>query len=121
MASKTSFEDKCSILADLWLNYRSDPDFADFIEYNDIGLPLAYVISNEIVEETETARRFVEETFDLLLEGLELDDEDTAYETLDDMFEAVEDDDSESEDEPTDLEESGKNLPERFRDISNGE
>ena len=121
MASKTSFEDKCNILADLWLNYRNDEEFTDFIEYNDLGLPLAYAISNEIVEETETARRYVEETFELLLEGLELDDEDVAYETLDDMFEAIEDDDSESEDELTDLEESGKNLPERFRDISNGE
>lgn len=81
----TSYEDKAAILADLWLNYRQDVDFADFIEYNDLGLPLAYAISESIVESTEIAARFVEETFDLLLEGLDIE-EDTGFETLDDML-----------------------------------
>jgi hypothetical protein len=84
MASKTSYEDKCGILADLWLNYRSDEDFADFIEYNDLGLPLAYALANEIVESTEVAQRFVEETFDLLLDGLDV--EDTGFEELDEIL-----------------------------------
>lgn len=81
----TSYEDKAAILADLWLNYRQDVDFADFIEYNDLGLPLAYAISESIVESTEIAARFVEETFELLLEGLDIE-EDTGFETLDDML-----------------------------------
>lgn len=88
--SETTFEDKASILADLWLNYRRDADFADFIEYNDIGLPLAYAINESIVESTEIAARFVEETFFLLLEGLDIE-EDTGFETLDDMLALAED------------------------------
>ena len=83
--TETTFEDKASILADLWLNYRQDVEFADFIEYNDIGLPLAYAIANDIVKTTDIATRFVEETFALLLEGLDIE-EDTGFENLDDLL-----------------------------------
>lgn len=89
MTEQTTFQDKASILADLWLNYRNDAEFADFIEYNDIGLPLAYAIANDIVVTTPTATNFVEETFSLLLEGLNVE-EDTGFETLDDLLESVE-------------------------------
>ena len=83
--TETTFEDKASILADLWLNYRQDDEFADFIEYNDIGLPLAYAIANDIVKTTDIATRFIEETFSLLLEGLDIQ-EDTGFENLDDLL-----------------------------------
>jgi hypothetical protein len=83
--TETTFEDKASILADLWLNYRQDEEFADFIEYNDIGLPLAYAIANDIVKTTDIATRFIEETFALLLEGLDIE-EDTGFENLDDLL-----------------------------------
>jgi hypothetical protein len=86
-SGKTLFEHKAAILADLWLNYRNDEEFVDFVEYNDLGLPLAYAISEGIVESTELAARFVEETFELLLIGLDIDG-DTGFETLDDMLEA---------------------------------
>lgn len=81
----TTYSNKLSILADLWINYKAEPDFADFIEYNDLGLPLAYAINEEIVKSTDTAQKFVEETFDLLLAGLDV--EDTGFETLDDVLE----------------------------------
>jgi hypothetical protein len=83
--SSTNYSDKCSILAELWLNYRSDEDFQDFIEYNDLGLPLAYAIENDIVKSTEMAQRFVEETFDLFMASLEI--EDTGFETLVELLE----------------------------------
>ncbi len=38
----TTFENKCAILADLWLNYKDNEELEDFVEYNDLGLPLAY-------------------------------------------------------------------------------
>lgn len=82
--TSTTYSDKLAILADLWLNYRQDEEFQDFVEYNDIGLPLAYVLANEIVKSTDLAEKFVEETFDLLLAGLEI--EDTGFETLDDLL-----------------------------------
>lgn len=87
--SPTPYLTKAEILADLWLNYRSDVDFQDFIEYNDIGLPLAYVIANRIVESTPVAERFIEETFDLLLTSLEVES-DTGFETLDDLLGSME-------------------------------
>lgn len=84
----TTFSNKTLILADLWLNYRDDEEFIDFCEYNDLGLPLAYAIANSIVDNpNELAKKFVEETFDLLLAGLEIQ-EDSGYETLDDLLSA---------------------------------
>jgi hypothetical protein len=82
--TSTTYSNQLAILSDLWLNYRQDEEFADFVEYNDIGLPLAYIIHNDIVKSTDTAEKFVGETFDLLLAGLEIDD--TGFETLDDLL-----------------------------------
>lgn len=86
MSEQTSslYSDKVAILADLWLNYKHDQEFADFIEYNDVGLPLAYLIQNEIVKSTDLAQKFVEETFDLLITGLGI--EDTGFESLDELL-----------------------------------
>lgn len=80
----TPFSNQCVILSDLWLNYRDEPDFIDFVEYNDIGLPLAYAIANELVEVNELGQQLVEETFDLLLSGLGIDD--TGFDSLDDLL-----------------------------------
>lgn len=76
MDNKTSFDDKCNILADLWLNYRSEENFTDFVQYNDLGLPLSFLFAEGIVSaKNEQAHQMVEETFDLLLSALELEDE----------------------------------------------
>ena len=88
MTSSTNYTDKCSILAELWLNYRSDEEFQDFIEYNDLGLPLAYAIDNSIVKSTEMAQRFVEESFDVFLASLNV--EDIGFENLDDLLNIAE-------------------------------
>jgi hypothetical protein len=82
--TSTTYSNQLAILADIWLNYRQDEEFADFLEYNDIGLPLAYIIHNDIVKSTDTAERFVRETFDLLIAGLDI--EDTGFETLDEIL-----------------------------------
>jgi hypothetical protein len=80
----TTPSNKAFILADLWMNYRQDEEFQDFVEYNDIGLPLAYMIANNIVEANPLANKFVEETFDLLVSGLGIEDE--GFENLDEML-----------------------------------
>jgi hypothetical protein len=82
--AQTTYSDKCFILGDLWLSYRDDEQFKDFVEYNDLGLPLAYAISANIVESTDLSKKFVEESFDLLLAGLSI--EDTGFEVLDDLL-----------------------------------
>lgn len=80
----TTQSNKANILAELWLNYRDDEQFLDFVEYNDLGLPLAYMVSNNIVETNKLADQFINETFDLLLSGLGIEDDD--FEVLDDML-----------------------------------
>jgi hypothetical protein len=81
----TLFEAQTQILADLWMDYRGDTDFQDFIEYNDLGLPLAYVIANGIVDASPLSKSYIEETFDLLLASLEIE-EDTGFDSLDDLL-----------------------------------
>ena len=82
---KTKFKDKCAILAEVWLNYRNDENFEDFIKYNDLGLPLAYALDAEIVSKTPQAKGFIEESFALLLAGLDIN-EDEGYVNLDDVL-----------------------------------
>lgn len=83
-----SFENKTTILAELWMNYRDDDQIKDFIDYNDLGLPLAYLITNEIVIPTKQAELYINETYDLLLASLEVEDEE--YQSLDEMMDSSE-------------------------------
>jgi hypothetical protein len=80
----TPFSNKCQILGELWLRYRDEPEFEDFLEYNDLGLPIAYAIANNIVKSTEMAEKFVDESFDLLLASLQVEDED--WDNLDELL-----------------------------------
>lgn len=80
----TSYQIKTEILSDLWMNYRTDEEFKDFVEYNDLGLPLAYAIANGIVENSAMSESFINETWDILLSGLGI--EDTGFESLDDLL-----------------------------------
>ena len=81
----TSFENKCEILGEVWLTYRNDEEFQDFIAYNDLGLPIAYAIANDVVKSTPKAETFIQESFDLLLSGLGIE-EDAGYEFLDEVL-----------------------------------
>ena len=85
MTDKTTFQDKIAILADLWISYRNDENFTDFIQYNDLGLPLAYALNEQVVVANEATITFIDETFALLLAGLE--QEDTGFTRLDELFE----------------------------------
>lgn len=83
--AETTYEDKCQILSELWMEYRDDEDFEDFVNYNDLGLPLAYSITHGIVESNGIAAGFINETFRLLLVGLEIK-EDPGFETFEDVL-----------------------------------
>ena len=84
MTEQTAFMNRARILAELWMDYRDDEEFADFIEYNDLGLPLSYAIAEGIVERTDLASGFVNEAFDILLSALGV--EDTGFDTLNDLL-----------------------------------
>ena len=82
----TNFETKAAVLADLWINFRQEEQFKDFLQYNDIGLPLAYFVNTELVKPEDRAKIFIEETFNLLCAALEIN-VDGEYENLNQMFE----------------------------------
>ena len=86
----TTFSNKAQILSEIWLDYREDEEFKDFVEYNDLGLPLAYAVANGIADANPILERFVAETFDLLLAGLGVM-EDTGFEFLDEVFDSAPD------------------------------
>jgi hypothetical protein len=81
---QTAFTNRARILSQLWMDYRDDEEFKDFIEYNDLGLPLAYAIAEGIVERTDLASNFINEAFDILLSALGV--EDTGFESLEDIL-----------------------------------
>ena len=80
----TDFSNKVTILAELWMNYREDDHLDDFMEYNDLGLPMAYLLMNEIVLPSEQSALYIDETFDLLLSALSV--EDKGFESLDELL-----------------------------------
>ncbi len=81
----TSTEKQAEILSDLWLNFRNEPDFVDFITYNDLGLPLAYATDAKIIPLNDKVSQFIHETFLLLLASLDVE-EDTGFDSLDDIL-----------------------------------
>jgi hypothetical protein len=83
--NRTTFSKQCEMLADIWVNYREDGRFTEFLEYNDLGLPLAHAVHNDLIEVPQgMAKGFIEEAFLLLLEGLGI--EDKGYRTLEEVF-----------------------------------
>jgi hypothetical protein len=80
----TPFDTICNILADLWMNYKYDDEFEDFIEYNDLGLPLAYLINEEIAKPNDLGAKYVEETWLLFLASLDV--EDTGFTSLSEIL-----------------------------------
>ena len=86
--TSTPYFKRCEILGELWIDFRDDEAFEDFIEYNDLGLPLAYIISEKVAESTPISESYVNETFDLLLEALNV--EDTGFEGLEELLMSAE-------------------------------
>jgi hypothetical protein len=84
----TTFDNKALILGQVWIEHKSDDEMADFFEYNDLGIPLAFAYAEGIINYTDTLARYVTETFDLLLEALNI--EDAGFDDLQDLWDALE-------------------------------
>ena len=84
----TDFTNVCSILGKLYSLYKEDEEFKDFIEFNDLGLPLAYFVAENLCEVSDDGSRYITETWTLFLAGLNL--EDTGFSDLDEVFEIAE-------------------------------
>jgi len=81
---ETTFDNKCNILSELWVDYRDEPDLQDFISYNDLGLPLGFLVSESLVTPSQRAKDMIDETFVLLLASLEVDD--AGFESFDELM-----------------------------------
>jgi hypothetical protein len=84
----TDFSDMCDILGELYSNYKEDKNFKDFIEFNDLGLPLAYLTSENLCEPSDDGVRYITETWELFLAGLKMPD--NGFETLEQLLEIAE-------------------------------
>lgn len=81
---ETPFDIKCNILSELWMEYRTDEQFRDFVDYNDLGLPLGFAVSEGLVVPNENAIAMINETFVILLATLEIEDQ--GFDSLDDLL-----------------------------------
>ena len=82
----TDFTKVCEILGTLYANYKEDDDLKDFIDFNDLGLPLAYFVSESLAEVSDDGARYITETWQLFLASMDLEDDD--WNSLDEMFAA---------------------------------
>jgi len=80
----TDFDDQAKILAHLYMHYKEEEEFEDFIEYNDVGLPLAYLVAEGLANPSDDGMRYIQETWELFLSGLGI--EDTGFENLEEVF-----------------------------------
>jgi hypothetical protein len=70
------YADKTGILGQLWIDFREDDNFSVFMEYNDIGLPLSYVVAEGLVPElTPLGEDYVDETIEMLFKLLEISEQ----------------------------------------------
>lgn len=84
---EVNFADRCGILGQFWYEYRDDEDVKPFIEYNDVGLPLAWFIATGVVTPLPMAEDYVNETFVLFLNAMEVTEDDVVdVDNLDDLL-----------------------------------
>jgi hypothetical protein len=83
------FETVCGILGELHANYGDTKEFRSFTEFNDLGLPLAFLTREGLVVElSDDGRRYVIDTFDMFVASLKVDPDDIMEGmTLDELLE----------------------------------
>lgn len=71
-----NFTDKTGILGTLWLEFKEDEQFEAFVDYNDLGLPMAYCLAQGLIKElTPLGEQYIEETLGMLFDLLEITEE----------------------------------------------
>jgi hypothetical protein len=94
----TSFSTKCEILAEVHVESGFNPNLDEFRQVNDIGLPLAYLIAQGLVEpKGDDSLKYVEDTWRMLCESLDLDPNLEYTDSEDFLAHQVDDDEDEDE------------------------
>jgi hypothetical protein len=84
MPTPTDFDSRALILGQLWINFKQDDEWTDFFAYSDLGLPLAFAFAEGIINRTPSLDQYINETWDLFIEGLGIEDE--GFARLEDIF-----------------------------------
>ena len=84
----TNIDIQINILSNFYLNYKGDSSVREFIEFNDIGLPLAFLTAEGLCQPSELALVYIQETFDILLATLGVTD--IGFESLDHLLATAE-------------------------------
>ena len=84
----TTLDSKALIIGQVWMQHKTDDEMSDFFEYNDIGVPLAFCYAEGIINLTPTVEQYINETWDLFLEALNI--EDAGFDDLQDLWDALE-------------------------------
>ncbi len=79
--------EKAEIIFEFINDYREDEAFQDFFSYNDLGVPLAVMIVNDLVILNEGGVDVINETWESLCENLNDADVEYDYESLNELIE----------------------------------
>ncbi len=82
----TPFDTQCEILADLWLNYRTEEEVIPLFEYFDMGFPLAFAHNQGIVKLEPVAIAMLGDCWNGVLQAFG-HEEDTGFSDLGEMAE----------------------------------
>ena len=91
--SKTPFSSKCQILGELWLYYREDARhdevWSQFFDWSDVGLPLSYMVWQNLAildpDNASEGAEFIDSTWNTFCEMI-LIDPDESYSNLKDCW-----------------------------------
>ena len=79
--------EKAEIIFEFINDYRDDEAFQDFFNYNDLGVPMAVMIVNDLVILNEGGVNVLNETWESLCENLNDADVEYDYESLNELIE----------------------------------
>jgi tetratricopeptide (TPR) repeat protein len=72
-----NFDEKNAVIASLWIEFRKDEDFADFMTYNDLGCPLAYMYQEKLITElSDQGIGMITETFNNFMKLMDVTEAD---------------------------------------------
>ena len=88
---EVNFADRCGILGQFWYEFRDDQTVKPFMEYNDVGMPLAWFIATGVVTPLPMAEEYINETLAMFLQAMEVEEADVVdVDNLDDLLAIVE-------------------------------
>lgn len=78
--------EKAYILTDFTIEFSNDESYQEFFDYNDLGIPIAVALANDLVILTQAGEDLLNETWRYLCELFSKNHEDY-FESLDDILE----------------------------------